>query len=90
MTLAIVESSSGAASALGEERRDHVGRRGEDQHAADDRADMVQAELQAGHDAEVAAAAADRPEQVRVVLGVRAEQLAVGGHDVGGQRGGRS
>ena len=61
-----------------------VGR--QDQHAADDRVDLVQPELEPGRDAEVAAAAADRPEQVRVRLGVHAQELAVGGHDLGGQQ----
>jgi hypothetical protein len=37
----------------------------------------VQAELEAGGDAEVAAAAADGPEQVRVGLVVDVEELAV-------------
>ena len=39
-----------------------------------------------GHDAEVAAAAADRPEEVRVLVGARPQQLAVGGDDVGGEQ----
>ena len=55
---------------------DRVGRRGQDQHAADDRADLVEPELEPGRDAEVAAAAADRPEQVGVRLGVHAQELA--------------
>ena len=37
MTLAIVESSSGAASASATKRGDHLGRRGEEEHPADDR-----------------------------------------------------
>ena len=86
MTLAIVESSSGAASASATNDAITSAVAGQDQHAADDRADAVQAELQAGHDAEVAAAAADRPEQVGMVLGVGAHELAVCRHDVGGQQ----
>ena len=51
----------------------------------------VEGDLHRGHDAEAAAAAAQRPEQVRVVVGVDAAQPPVGGHDldrqhaVGGQ-----
>ena len=39
-------------------------------------------ELDRGHDAEVAAAAAQRPEEVRVVLGVGAHEPAVGGDEL--------
>ena len=46
----------------------------------------MQPELEAGRDPEVSAAAADRPEQVRVGLCVHAQQLAVRGHDLGGQQ----
>ena len=46
---------------LGDEGGDHVGGRGEEQHPADDRVDLVEAELQARGDAEVPAAAADAP-----------------------------
>ncbi len=42
----------------------------------------VQAELEARDDAEVAAAAADRPVEVRVLVGARMPELAVGRHDV--------
>jgi hypothetical protein len=51
----------------------------------------VEGDLHRGDDAEVAAAAAQRPEQRGVVLGVDAAELAVGGDDldrqdaVGGQ-----
>ena len=68
---------------LGDEGGDHLGRRGQEQHPADDRADLVEAELQPRGDAEVPAAAADRPEEVGVVLGVDVQELAVGGHDLG-------
>ena len=48
----------------------------------------MQPVLEAGRDAEVAAAAADRPEQVRVdARRRRRTQLAVGGHDLGGEQG---
>ena len=50
-------------------------RRRQDEHAADDPVQLVEPELEAGHDAEVAAAAADRPEQVGVRLGVHAQKL---------------
>src|SRR5690606_25711250 len=39
-------------------------------------------ELERGDDAEVAAAAPDRPEQIRVLVGARAAHLAVGGDDL--------
>ena len=68
----------------GDEPGDRLGRGGQDQHAADDRLEqVVQPELEPGGDAEVAAAAADRPEQVRVRARVDAQELAVGGHDLG-------
>jgi hypothetical protein len=46
----------------------------------------VQAELEAGDDAEVAAAAAQRPEQLRVAVSVGAQPPAVGAHDLDGQQ----
>jgi hypothetical protein len=46
----------------------------------------VQADLEAGDDAEVAAAAADGPEQLRMRLVIHAQELAVGGHHLGGQQ----
>ena len=48
-----------------------------------DGADGMQSELERGDDAEVAAAAADRPEQVGVLLGARTRLCSVGEHDVG-------
>ena len=86
MTFAIVDSSSGAACASAMNAAITSRRRGQDQHAAEDRADLVQPELEARRDAEVAAAPADRPEQVGVVVGIDAQQLAVGGHDLGGEQ----
>ncbi len=68
---------------LGDERGDHLGRRGQEQHPADDRPDLVQAKLEPGRNAEVAAAPADRPEEIRVRLGVGADELAVGRHQLG-------
>ena len=64
---------------------DRIGRRGQDQHPADDRAHLLESELESRRDAEVAAAPADRPEEVGVRLGVHAEDLAVGGDDLGGE-----
>ena len=46
-------------------------------------ADRMQEELERRDDAEVAAAAAQRPEQVRVLLGGRPDQLALRGHQLG-------
>ena len=56
-----------------------------DQVAADDLPlHRMQAELEARHDAEVAAAAAHRPVQVGILLRARMTELAVRGHDVHG------
>ena len=87
MTLAIVESSSGAASAAATKPAIVSGVAGRMSIPPTTSASGVEPELEPGHDAEVAAAAADRPEQVRVRLGVDAEELAVGGHDLGGEQG---
>ena len=54
----------------------------EEQDAGVDLVDRVQLELDRRHDAEVAAAAAERPEELGLVLGVDAAQLAVGGHEL--------
>ena len=48
-----------------------------------ERADAVRAELEPRHDREVPAAAAQRPEQVGMLVGARAHLLAVGEDDVG-------
>ena len=45
--------------------------------------DRVQLEAERGDDAEVAAAAAQRPEEIGVLLLVRRDEAAVGEHDVG-------
>ena len=66
-----------------DERGDRLGGRGQDQDAAHDRAQLLQPVLEPGGDAEVAATAADCPEQIRVRLGVDEQDLAVGGHDLG-------
>jgi hypothetical protein len=58
----------------------------QDQHAAHDLVDLVEAELEASGDAVVAAAAADRPEQVGMRPLVDAEHVPVGGDDVGGEQ----
>ena len=46
----------------------------------------MEAELQPRGDPEVAAAAAQGPEEIGVVVGVHAQELTVGGHDVGGEQ----
>ena len=48
-----------------------------------DRPDVVQGELERGDDAEVPAAAAQRPEQVLVLVLARDEDAAVGGDHLG-------
>ena len=56
-----------------------------DQVAADDLPlHRVQAELEARHDAEVAAAATHRPVQVGILLRTRMAELAVRSHDIHG------
>ena len=51
-----------------------------------DRADRMQPERERGDHAEVAAAAAHRPEQVGVLLGAGRDEAAVGQHHVGRQQ----
>ena len=51
-------------------------------HARVGLGDRQQLELELGDDAEVAAAAAQRPEQVGLALGVDLDDLAVGGHEL--------
>ena len=68
------------------EAGDGLGRRWQDEHAARDRVQRVELELEARDDAEVAAAAADRPEEVRVSLIVDLQDPAVGEDDLGGEQ----
>ncbi len=68
---------------LGDEPVDRVGVRREDQHAADDRLDRMQAVVESRGDAEVAASSSDRPEEIGLRVGVDVAELAVRGHDVG-------
>jgi hypothetical protein len=70
----------------GDEAGDHLGGGRQQQPAPDDLGQRVQADLEAGDDAEVAAAAADGPEQLRMRLVIHAQELAVGGHHLGGQQ----
>ena len=49
------------------------------------RPDRVEPQLDRGHDAEVAAAAAQRPEQLGVLVGGRADRLAAGGDQLDGE-----
>ena len=58
----------------------------EEHRATHDIADRVGPEGEGGDDAEVAAASAKRPEQVRVPLGVRGDHGPVGQDDVGGEQ----
>ena len=55
----------------------------EEHRAAVDQIQRVQRELQRRHDPEVAAAAADRPEEVGMLALARDHRLAVSGDDVG-------
>ena len=67
----------------GDEAVDRVGRRGQHEDAAGELRHVVEAEAQLRRDAEVPAAAADRPEQVRVRVGVDVQHGAVGGDHLG-------
>src|SRR5919108_304757 len=66
---------------------DRLGRRRQHQDAPDHCAELVQPEAEAGDDAEVAAAAADRPEQVGLRVRIDAEHLAVSGDELGAEQG---
>jgi hypothetical protein len=67
---------------LRDEAGDHLGRRGQQEQAADDRVDRMKPVLQARDDAEVAAAAPQRPEQLGLGPCVHAAQPPVGGDDL--------
>ena len=69
----------------GDQPDDHLGARREHQHPADDLVDLVEPEPQPGRDAEVAAAAPKRPEQLGMGVLVYLEQLAVGGDHFGAE-----
>ena len=86
MTLAIVESPSGAASAASTNPAIVSGRRGQQQQAADDPRQRVQPELEPGHDADVGPRATDRPEQVGLVRLIDHVDGAVGRHDLSGEQ----
>jgi hypothetical protein len=55
----------------------------EEESEVNERTDLAQCELELGDDAEVAAPASDRPEEVRVVVLRHRKHAAVGGHDLG-------
>ena len=82
-TNVIVDSSRGAAAATGTSPRRTWAVGGEqDRSAEEDHADRIEPVLEAGDDAEVPAAAPNRPEQVGV-LGLAGDpQAPVGGHDL--------
>ena len=86
MTLAMVDSSSGAASAAAMKPATVSGVAGRMSMPPTTWPTSCETELEAGRDAEVAAAAADGPEQIRVRLGVDAQERAVRGHDLSRQQ----
>ena len=57
-----------------------------ERRAADDLRDRVRLERELGHDAEVAAAAAQRPEEVGVLVGARGHRLPVREDDLGAEQ----
>ena len=71
---------------LRHEPGERLGRRRQREHPAGDHVHRVQPVVEARDDAEVAAAAPDRPEEVRMTVGVDLEDAAVGGHDLGGEQ----
>ena len=85
MMFAIAESSSGAASASVTNPAITAGVAG--RISIPPRiVELVQPVPEPGRDAEVAAAAPDRPEQIRVCLGIDVQQLAVGRDELGGEQ----
>ena len=82
MTLTIAESSSAADEAASTKPATTSGVAGRTSAAAVARGHLVQPILESRDHAEVAPAAADRPEQVGVVLLVRSKHFAVRGDDV--------
>ena len=82
-TFAIVESSSGAAPAAAANPAIVSAVRRQDEHAADHRVDRMQPQVEPRRDAEVAAAAADRPEEVGLVLRVDLPHAAVRRDELG-------
>src|SRR4029453_19650940 len=65
---------------------DHLGAGRQQQHPANDLVQRVQPELEPCRHAEVASATPQRPEQVRVVVGIDIQQFAVGGQHLCGQQ----
>src|SRR5690606_29787831 len=65
---------------------DHIGRRRKNQHSADNLIDLMQPEFEAGDDAEVATATANRPEEIRMVVGVYVTYFAISGDDLSRQQ----
>ncbi len=67
---------------FGDEPSDGLGGRGQNEHAAEDHINRMQTILEAGDDAEVTPTAAQCPEEIRVVIGIHMEQVAIRGDDV--------
>ena len=65
-----------------DEAPEDVGGRRQHECATEHHPDRVELELEARHDPEVAATAADRPEEVLVLVRIGGQQPAVGGHDL--------
>ena len=83
---AALDSSSGAPATASRQPREHA--RGVLERVGDVepehlRPELVEPQLERRDDAEVAAAAAQRPQQVGVLAGARADPAAVGQHDLG-------
>ena len=86
MTLAMVDSSSGAASAAAMNPAITSGVAGRRSMPPTIAGNVMEPVLEPGRDAEVPAAAADRPEEVRIMVGIDDPDLAVGGDQLGGQQ----
>ncbi len=70
----------------GDETGDRLRGRRQDQDPADDAVELGEAEPEPGRHAEVAAAAADRPEQVGLGVGIDGPRPAIGRDDLRGEQ----
>ena len=79
-------TSSGVSSTHGAPGLQHLGGalHGEEEDARVDLGDRVEGELDRGDDAEAAAAAADGPEELGLVVAVGADEAPVGSHELDG------
>src|SRR5215213_11260866 len=65
----------------GYKRSNRIGCRGQEEHPSENRVNLVQSELKAGHDTKIASAAANCPEEIRVHILIYMEYLTICGHN---------